>query len=127
MNNLNLFDWSKLAYFVELTSERIKGAVIGRVFQVDEIVNLRRIGLETLAVVVEMVGRDERRARRVGADLQRGVVFLLQVSADFAEFRKCRPASADVAGTRHSVAFALVPHQFVKSLGGESIQINSLN
>jgi hypothetical protein len=25
------------------------------------------------------------------------------------------------------VAFALVPHQFVKSLGGESIQINSLN
>ncbi len=87
-------------------------------FQVDEIVDLRRIGLETLPVVVEMVGRDERRARRVGADLQRDVVFLLEVSADFAEFRKSGPASADVAGARHSVAFALMPHQFVKSLRG---------
>jgi hypothetical protein len=86
-------------------------------FQVNEIVNLRRIGLETLAVVVEMVGRDECRSRWVGTDLQRDVVFLLQVSADFAEFRKSGPASADVASTRHSMTFALVPHQFMKSLG----------
>lgn len=98
------------------TCHRIEGTIVGRVFQVDELVNLRRFGLETLSVLVEMIGRNERRSRWIGTDFQRNVVLVFQVGADFSEFGQRRPTRADVARTRHSVTFTLVPHQLVNSL-----------
>ena len=85
-------------------------------FQVDEVVHLRRFRLQTLPVVVQVVRRDERSPGRVGTDLHRRVVFLFQIRANFAEFRKRRPARTDVASSRHAVAFALMSHQLVNGL-----------
>jgi hypothetical protein len=70
-----------------------------------------------------MVSRDECRSRWIRTDFQRGVVFLFQVSADFAEFRQCCPASADVTGARHSVTFALMSHQFMKSFSTDTVVV----
>ena len=101
----------------------IVGTIVGRVFQVDQVVKVGRLSLVTLSVVIGVVRFDERRAGRIAAHLGRSVVALLQVVAHFSEFRQSGPAGADVAGSRHSVAFALVTDEFVNGLATHSVVV----
>jgi len=64
------------------SGRRVEGAVIRRVLQIDEIIKVRWLGLAALAVVVQVVSRDQLSARWVRSDFQRNVIFLLQMGTD---------------------------------------------